>query len=209
MIRILIAEDHNSLIGGLKLFFNLEDDITVVGTTNSGREALEKLKNRHVDIVVTDIRMPEIDGIDLTKRISEEYPHIKVIAFSMFEQPEALLNMLKVGAKGYLTKNLELEHLREAIHTVYKGGTYFDPNLSFVLKDGTFKTSKRRGVLTKRQQEILELIRQRKSNTEIADILHIGKYTVATHRRNMIQKLNLSGPNALLLYAQEKRYNFE
>jgi two-component system nitrate/nitrite response regulator NarL len=209
MIRILIAEDHKSLIGGLQLFFNLEEDITVVETTNSGREALEKLKYKHVDIVVTDIRMPDIDGIDLTKRISKEYPHIKVIAFSMFEQPEALLNMLKAGAKGYLTKNLELDHLREAIYSVYEGGRYFDPNLSFALNDESFKSSKRKGVLTKRQQEILELIRQRKSNAEIGDILCIGKHTVATHRRNMIQKLNLSGPNALLLYAQEKRYNFE
>lgn len=210
MIRVVIAEDHKSFIDGFKLFFELTEDISIVGSALSGRDILEVIRKKHVDILVTDIRMPDIDGIEVTKRVREEYPHIKVIALTMFEQPEAVVNMVNAGVKGYLLKNSSLETLAEAIRTVHKGDTYYDPSISFVLeKMSNLNVVKRKGALTKRQLEILELIRQRKSNAEIAEILFIGKHTVATHRRNMIQKLKLSGPNALLSYANEKRYDFE
>ncbi|GAB5398809.1 MAG: nitrate respiration regulation response regulator NreC [Aureisphaera sp.] len=210
MIRVLIAEDHRSFIEGIELFFELEDDILIVGTAVSGKETLDLLKRKHVDILITDIRMPDIDGIELTKQVSQGYPGIKIIALTMFDQPEAVLNMIHAGAKGYILKISSLEYLREAIRMVNGGETYYDPSLSFAVDSlPSISVVKKKGVLTKRQLEILELIRQRKSNAEIAEILFIGKHTVATHRRNMIQKLNLSGPNALLSYAKEKRYNFE
>lgn len=208
MINIVIAEDHNCLIDGIDVFFRFEEDISIVGKANDGQELLEILKKKHVDVVIADIQMPKLDGIEATKKIKDIYPHIKVIAFTMFEQREAVNKMIKAGAKGYLLKNAGLQTLLDAIRQVYKGELYYDPNILLEEETPTSNKNQER-LLTKRQNEILELIGQELSNKEIADKLHISTYTVGTHRKMISQKLNLKGRNALLSYAINKKYDFE
>jgi two-component system response regulator NreC len=210
MIRIVIAEDHNCLIDGIEVFFRFEEDIRIVGMVNDGEELLEVLQNEQVDIVITDIRMPKMGGITATKKIKERYPKIKVIAFTMFGQKDAVDKMIAAGANGYLLKNASLKTLLEAVRKVHAGEDYFDPN---VLRKNTVSAQKKiigqKKLLTKRQYEILELIGQGLSNKEIGEKLFIGTYTVGTHRKNMMEKLGLKGRNALLSYALDRKYDFD
>ncbi|WP_149274966.1 response regulator transcription factor [Pareuzebyella sediminis] len=205
MIRVALAEDHNALIDGVKLFLQYEDDIEVVGFANDGEELLKLVQLKRPHVVITDIRMPIKDGIQATKEILKFDHHIKVIAFTMFDQDEAVTQMLDAGARGYLLKNSKLKDLLESIRTVFTGGTYYDPNI--VIPDKS-TPKKKKGLLTKRQIEILSLVASGKTNQEIADLLFIGKTTVETHRKNMIRKLGLSGVGELLRYAVEKKYEF-
>ncbi|WP_298510923.1 response regulator transcription factor [uncultured Kordia sp.] len=207
MIKVVIAEDHLSFIEGIMLYFEFNDEIKIVDSAENGQDLLNILSKKQVDVIVTDIRMPLVDGIEATEIIRQKFPKIKVIAFTTFDEPKAVFKMFQVGAMGYLLKNSSLEFLKKAILTVYGGDTFYDPNLSFENISDTHK--KEKGILTKRQKQILELIRQRKTNNEIAEILHIHKDTVATHRKNMIKKLNLSGANALLTYALNMRHDYK
>lgn len=185
MIRIVIAEDHQALIDGIKLMIEFESDIEVVGEANDGEELIEIVKLKKPDIVLTDIRMPKCDGICATKAIMENFPETKVIGFSMFEQTEAISQMQTAGAKGYILKNSSLKKVLEAIRTVAKGGIYFDDAIT--THDSL---TKEEIILSKREKEILQLIGEGKTSQEIADTLFIGKTTVDTHRKNIIKKIN-------------------
>ena len=129
MIRLAIAEDHNSLIDGIKLFLKYEENMEIVGYANNGQELFDLVKLKRPNMVITDIRMPIMDGITLTKEILAFDRHIKVIAFTMFDQEEAVSQMIAAGAKGYILKNSSLDQLLLAIKTVYDGETYYDPDL--------------------------------------------------------------------------------
>ena len=158
MINIVIAEDHNSLIDGIDIFFKLEEDINIVGKVNDGRTLLEFLndRNRHVNIVIIDIRMPNVNGIEATKLITEKYPHIKVIAFTMYRQQDFVDKMTAAGAKGYLLKNARLPVLLEAVRAVYNGEIYYDSDLS-LYNDSSTTEIKKEKLLTKTQNQILDL----------------------------------------------------
>ena len=206
MIRLAIAEDHQSLIDGIKLLLEYEDDIEIVGTANDGEALLKLVQLKQPNVVITDIRMPKMDGITATQTIKKELPHTKVLAFTMFDQKDAIQQMLDAGASGYLLKNSPLEDVLKAIRSVYKGQTFYDANIEVTSKDNNNKKTK--GVLTKRQTEILGLIAQGKTSREIADELFIGLHTVDTHRKNMSRILGLQGKGELLRYAIEKKYTF-
>lgn len=210
MINIVIAEDHNSLIDGIDVFFRFEKDINIIGKVNDGVALLELLaqKNRHVHIVIADIRMPKLDGIEATKQITAKYPHIKVIAFTMFRKRELFNKMIAAGAKGYLLKNAKLPILLQAIREVHAGKTYYDSDLPFEEENSTANI-KKKDKLTKRQNEILELIGQSLNSKQIAAKLFISEHTVEAHRKNMIKKLNLKGRDALLKYALNRGYDFD
>lgn len=205
MIRLAIAEDHLALIDGIKIFFEYEEDIEFVGFAQNGQELCDLVKRKKPNLIITDIRMPVMDGIEATRKILKNYPEIKIIAFTMFDQDAAVSQMLKAGAKGYILKNSSLKELLFAMRQVHKGETYFDPNITL---ESSGETSKTKGVLTRRQHEILKLIAKGKTNQEIAEQLFIGKTTVETHRKNMIRKLDLHGAGELLRYALEKKYDF-
>ena len=207
MIRLAIAEDHQSLIDGIKLLLEYEDHITIVGTANNGEELLDIVKKKQPNVVLTDIRMPKMDGITATKQLKKKYPNIKVLAFTMFDQTEAIEQMMDAGASGYILKNSSLKEVLNAIVSVYEGNTYFDANLNTndLQVNGT---TKKKGLLTKRQIEILELVAQGKTSREIATQLYIGIRTVETHRKNMIRILGLQGKGELMRYALEKKYKF-
>jgi two-component system nitrate/nitrite response regulator NarL len=205
MIRLAIAEDHLALIDGIKIFFEYEEDIEFIGFAQNGKELIELAERKRPNLIITDIRMPVMDGIEATREILKKQPEIKIIAFTMFDQDAAVSQMLKAGAKGYILKNSSLKELLFAIRQVHKGETYYDANITL---RSSGEISKTKGILTKRQQEILKLIARGKTNQEIAEQLFIGKTTVETHRKNMIRKLDLHGAGELLRYALDKKYDF-
>ncbi|MEJ1242197.1 response regulator transcription factor [Chryseolinea sp. T2] len=204
MIRLVIAEDHNALIDGIKLFLEHEKDIQFVGYANNGHELCDLVRLKQPNVVVTDIRMPVMDGITATPLLLKIDPSIKIIAFTMFDQDDAVQQMLNAGAKGYILKNSNLTELIAAVRAVSRGEQYYDSNIVIP----TTTTSKGKGLLSRRQIEILKLVALGKTNQEIADQLFIGKTTVETHRKNMIRILNLKGAGELLRYAIESKYKF-
>jgi len=207
MIRLAIAEDHQSLIDGLQLLINSESNISIIGTANDGEALLDIVRLKQPDVVITDIRMPKMDGILATKHIKREFPQIKVLAFTMFDQHEAIEKMLEVGVSGYILKNSTLKEVIKAINAVAQGETYFDANINSKFLNAKNK-QKKKGILTKRQVEILELIAQGKTSREISEVLFIGVRTVETHRKNMSRILGLKGLGELFRYAIEKKYKF-
>ncbi len=204
MITVAIAEDHQALIDGIQSYIKYEEDITIIGTANNGEELLKLVRLKQPKVVLCDIRMPKLDGIEATKIILKEFPYTKVIAFTMFEQEEAVRQMLTAGAQGYILKNSSLEVVLEAIRTVAAGQSYYDKKIH--LPNAEKNSSK--SVLSSREREILQLIAKGRTSHQIADELFIGKSTVDTHRKNMIRKLGLSGAGELLRYAVEKKYEF-
>lgn len=200
MIRIVIAEDHQSLIDGIKLLLESQDWIKVVGQANDGNELLRVVSKQKPDLVLTDIRMPKTDGITATKQIKSMFPDCKVIAFSMFDQEEIILQMKEAGASGYLMKNASLKTLLEAIKVVAEGQEYFE---NLPKKSATEKVIS----LTPREKEILTLIGTGKTTKEIADVLFISEMTIGTHRKNICRKLNLEGRLELIRYATENRFD--
>lgn len=203
MITIIIAEDHQSLIDGIKLSLEFEDDIAVVGEANDGEELIQLVRKKRPQIVITDIRMPKCDGISATKIIKNEFPEIKIIAFSMFDQTEAIQQMKEAGASGYIMKNSPLRKLIEAIRAVISNETFFDD--AIVVKD---ELTKENILLSNREKAILRLIGEGKTSNEIADVLFISKSTVDTHRKNILKKMNLYGKTDLIRFAVERKYDF-
>jgi len=204
MITVAIAEDHQALIDGILSYVKYEEDIKVIGQANNGEELLRLVRLKQPKVVLCDIRMPKLDGIEATKTILEEFPHTKVVAFTMFDQEGAVKQMLAAGAKGYILKNSSLEVVLEAIRAVASGKTYYDKKIH---QPKTERNSSK-SVLSKREREILQLIAKGHTRHQMADELFIGKSTVDTHRKNMIRKLELSGAGELLRYAVEKKYEF-
>lgn len=207
MIRLAIAEDHQALIDGIELFFKYKEDIEIIGTTNDGEALLDLVRLKQPNVVLMDIRMPKMDGITATKKIKKEFPNTRIIGFTMYEQIEAIQKMMNAGASGYLLKNSPLEEVIKAVRSVYNGETYFDANIDMNAENDSNKKSK--GLLTKRQIEILALIAEGKTSREIANTLFIGTHTVDSHRKNMIRILGLHGKGELMRYALEKKYRFK
>ncbi|MFP5436258.1 MAG: response regulator [Bacteroidia bacterium] len=203
MIKIAIAEDHQALIDGMKVFLEYETDLLIVGEANNGDRLLDIVRSKKPDVVLTDIRMPVMDGITAARLIKKEFPECKIIAFSMFEQEEAIQKMQEAGASGYILKNSSLKNVLEAIRTVYRGETYFDNGITKAEKKETDEVP-----LSKREKEILRMVGEGKTSQEIADALFIGKATVDTHRKNILKKLNLQGKSELMRYSMEKKYDF-
>lgn len=205
MIRVIIAEDHLAVADGVLAYFKYHDVISIIGHAKNGEELVKLVEKNFPDVVLADIRMPVTDGIEAAKLIKAKFDRIAIIAFSMFDQDEAVDLMLQAGATGYLLKNSPLTEMEKAILSVSEGNLYYDPNLSLTTEDAVQET---KGILTKRQIEILKLVGKGKTNQEIADALFIGKTTVETHRKNMIRKLGLHGPGELLRYALQRKYDF-
>ncbi|WP_075340837.1 response regulator [Tenacibaculum agarivorans] len=213
MITIVIAEDHQMLIDGVKSFFEYDEDVNIIGSVNNGEDLVKLVSLKQPKLVITDIRMPKMDGIEATKIIKAKLPHIKVLALTMFDQPDAIKQMLDAGATGYLLKNSGIKMLSKAIVTVANGETFFDPNVAVNFMNDYVDTKVTIGksdkvVLSNREKEILHLIANGKTSKEIAETLFIAKTTVDTHRKNMIRKLNLNSGNELVKYAIDKKYQF-
>jgi len=203
MISLVIAEDHQALIDGMRSFLECEKDIIVVGEANDGEALIDLVREKRPQIVITDIRMPKCDGIVATKIIKEEFPKTQIIAFTMFDQNEAIDQMKDAGASGYIMKNSSLKKVLEAIRIVARGGTYYDDTVT-----STDRASKEEIILSSREKGILRLIGEGKTSNEIAEALSIGKSTVDTHRKNILKKINLHGKTDLIRFAVERKYDF-
>jgi two-component system nitrate/nitrite response regulator NarL len=213
MITIVMAEDHQMLIDGVKSFFEYDDEINIIGSVNNGDDLVKLVALKQPKLVITDIRMPIMDGIQATRIIKRNLPHINVLAMTMFDQPDAIKQMLDAGATGYILKNSGIKMLSKAIVTVANGETFFDPNVAFNFMNDYINENVTIGksdkiLLSNREKEILDLIANGKTSKEISEILFIAKTTVDTHRKNMIRKLDLSSGNELVKYAIDKKYEF-
>lgn len=213
MITIIMAEDHQMLIDGVKSFFEYDDGINIIGTVNDGEELVKMVSLKQPKLVITDIRMPRMDGIEATKIIKKKFPYIKVLAMTMFDQPDAIKQMLDAGATGYILKNSGIKMLSKAINAVANNETFFDPNVAYNFMNSYIDNNVTVGktnkiVLSNREKEILNLIASGKTSKEIAENLFIAKTTVDTHRKNMMKKLNLSSGNDLIKYAIDSKYQF-
>ncbi|WP_281614254.1 response regulator transcription factor [Flammeovirga sp. SubArs3] len=208
-IKVMLVDDHSMIRFGLKSF--LEDEkILVVAEAKNGKEALEQLEGIEVDVVVSDIMMPELDGIKLTQEISNIHPSIKVLALTMMNESQNIKQMLGAGAKGYLLKDCTQEELIQAIKTVAKGEVYYSQNVTQTIMQGFTSKPKPKNrtvkdiALTEREIEILHLICKEKSNPEIAEELFITSRTVEAHKRNLLEKTGCKNVAGLVLYAVER-----
>jgi two-component system nitrate/nitrite response regulator NarL len=213
MITLIMAEDHQMLIDGVQSFFEYDDEISFIGSVNNGEELVKLVSLKQPKIVITDIRMPRMDGIQATRIIKKKYPHINILAMTMFDQPEAIKQMLDAGATGYILKNSGIKMLSKAIVAVANGETFFDPNVAFnfmnsYIDDHVTIGNTSKIILSNREKEILNLIANGTTSKKIAELLFIAKTTVDTHRKNMIRKLDLASGSDLIKYAIDKKYKF-
>jgi DNA-binding NarL/FixJ family response regulator len=201
-IRIVIADDHQLFIDGIKSILSKEIGIQIVGEANNGLELIKCIDSTKPDVVLTDIRMPIMDGVNVTRTLSKEHPEIAVLAVSMYDQQVDVIEMLEAGAKGYVTKNVEKKELLEAIHTLFKGESYVSKNLPINIKDWLSTAQKpQQELLTRREKEIVRLIARGRTTLQIAESLNLSKYTIDTHRKNIHKKLGIKSNTGLVSYA--------
>ena len=205
-VRILIADDHQIVRQGLKLLLEKEADLEVVGEAEDGSGAVTLAKELTPDVVVMDVKMPDMNGIEASYQILSNLRDVKVIALSMYSDRRFIVDMLKAGACGYLLKDCAFEELAQAIRLVMANKTYLSPGIvDIVVKDYVALDSKDSrsiiSVLTPRESEVLQLIAEGKRTHQIADQLHIGIKTVDTHRQQIMNKLHTRSVAELTKYA--------
>jgi DNA-binding NarL/FixJ family response regulator len=209
-IRILLADDHKLIRGGLRLVIDQQPDLSVVGEADDGRQAVELAKSLKPKVVVMDIGMPNLNGIEAARQITAMHPDRAVIMLSMHSDEGYVLRALGAGARGYLLKDSATTDLVQAIRAVVEGKSFFSPAVSKVLLEDYVRKLRRSGaedsydLLSPREREVLQLVAEGKSNKEVAGLLHLSVYTVETHRAKIMQKLNLNGVPELILYAVRK-----
>lgn len=209
-IRVLISDDHTILRSGLKMLLNAEADIEVVGEATTGEEAVRLSEQLHPDLVLMDISMPGMGGIDATAEIKKQHPEIKVLMLTMHENEAYLFRTIKAGGSGYVLKKAADTELIDAIHQVIQGGAFLRPSVTKALvKDylervETGETRDSYGTLTEREREILKLIAEGHTNPEIARLLVISVRTVETHRAHIMDKLGIHQRSELVKYALRK-----
>lgn len=207
-IKIIIVDDHQMMIDGLCALLKNNKEIEIVATFTNGNLLLETIENLSIDVVLTDISMPEIDGFELTKKIKEKKPAIQVIALSMSNNIVDINKMIDLGISGYVLKNTGNQELITAIQNVAAGKMHFSDEVTDEMtkhKHDTIKEKNTTLKLTDRELEILKLIVQEMNNAEIADKLFISERTVETHRKNMIRKFNSKSIVGLIKYALENK----
>jgi two-component system response regulator NreC len=208
--RVILADDHKLIRSGLRRVIEQHPEFTVVGEADDGRHAVKMAGELKPDVVVMDIAMPNLNGIEAARQIADAHPEIAIVMLSMHSDEGYVLRALKAGARAYLLKDSAEADLHRAIHAVTEGKSFFSPAVSKVLLDDYMRKLQRAGVedsydlLSPREREILQLVAEGKSSKEVANLLHLSVYTVETHRANILQKLNLHGMPELILYAVRK-----
>ncbi len=204
--KILLADDHKIVRDGLRMLFENETGLEVVGEAGNGWETLKLAHKLNPDVVIMDITMPGLNGIDTTQRITNEMPGVKVIALSMHSDRRFVSGMLEAGASGYLLKDCAIEELAAAVRAVSLNQTYLSPRIAdIVVKNYINKAGRNKSELfpslTNREREILQLLAEGRSARQIAGFLHVSIKTVETHRRNIMFKLDLGSTAELIKYA--------
>ncbi|MEC0202894.1 response regulator transcription factor [Paenibacillus lautus] len=215
MIRLLIADDHAMVRRGLQVFLATQPDIEMVGEAANGEETLETAKHLNPDVVLMDLNMPILNGIDTTARLKKEQPHIKVIVLTSFIDNDHVLPAIRAGARGYLLKDIEPEDLVAAIRRVYEGQVELHPDAAGLLMthvtspagadetsgSGRQEEAVQLDKLTRREQEVLQLIASGMNNREISEALYITEKTVKTHVSHLLDKLGVADRTQAAIYA--------
>ena len=201
-IRILLADDHAVVRQGFKMILDAQADMEIVGEAGNGREAVELAEQLHPDVVVMDVSMPELNGIEATRRLASSAPRARVVALSMHKDSVYVREILRAGARGYLLKDSGAADLVAAIRAVASGESYLSPAVSnAVLDDYRRHATNPIDLLTSREREVLQLLAEGKTNKEIAGVLNLSVYTVEAHRGRIMEKLNLHSIGELVLFA--------
>ena len=209
-IRILLADDHTVVRKGLRLLLESQPGLTVVADAANGRETVALAEELKPDVVVMDVAMPILNGIEAARQISARLPQTSIVFLSMHSDESYVLRALKAGGRAYLLKDSAEHDLIEAVKAVSEGKAFFSPAISKMLVEDYVRQMQERKVedsydlLTTREREILQLLAEGKNNKDVAGILNLSLYTVETHRSNIFQKLNLHSGAELILYAIRK-----
>jgi len=209
-IRILLADDHAVVRKGLRFLLERAPDMEIVGEASDGREAVRLAGELKPHVVVMDIGMPQLNGIEATAQIVKQNPQVSVIILSVHSDESYLLRALSAGAKGYLLKDSAEEDLVRAVQVAAQGKPFFSPAISEKLLEDYMRYLQQRGLkdsydlLTDREKQVLQLLAEGKSNKEVAALLNLSPYTVETHRTHIMQKLNLHNTAEIVLYAVRK-----
>ena len=209
-IRVLLADDHNLIRAGLRRVVESQPEFTVAGEAEDGRQAVAMVESLKPDVVVMDIGMPLLNGIEAARQIRTAHPDTQIVMLSMHSDEGYVLRALKAGAKAYLLKDSAEADLARAIRAAAEGKSFFSPAVGKVLLEDYMRKLQRTGkedsyeLLTPREREILQLVAEGKSSKEVANLLDLSVYTVETHRARVMQKLNLHGIPELILYAVRK-----
>lgn len=210
-IRILIADDHGIVRKGLRLQLEQHGDFQVIGEASDGREAVRITEELAPDVVIMDIAMPNLNGIDAAAQMVKRNPQMKVVMLSMHSDETYLTRALTAGVKGYLLKESADVDLYRAVEAVAQGKVFFSPSIANTLLEDYMRQLQQRGLkdsyelLTDREKEILQLLAEGKSNKDVATTLDLSTYTVETHRTHIMQKLNLHSSAEIVLYAVRKK----
>jgi len=202
-IRILIVDDHAVVLKGLQMIMNTEPTIQVVGEAKNGHEAVSQVKNLQPDIVLMDLVMPQVDGLEAMVEIKHEYPNVKIIVLTTFEDDARIRSAMEVGADGYLLKDADGESLLQAIHAVQRGDMPLHPRVARNLfRNGTGHIDTNGiGRLTEREKEVLLLVAKGLSNREVAQTLNLSEGTIKVHVSNILGKLNFSSRTEAAVWA--------
>ncbi len=200
--RVLLADDHAILRKGVRMLIDSQPDLEVVGEAKTGREAIDEARKLKPDVVVMDVSMPELNGIEGTRQICDELTQTKVLGLSMHKDAVYVREILRAGARGYLLKDSEDDDLLRAIRAVSRGEAFLSPAISdAVLSDYRKHVSNPVDLLTSREREVLTMIAEGKTNKEIANALNLSVYTVESHRGSVMEKLNLHNTGDIVRFA--------
>jgi len=206
-IRVLVVEDHAIVRQGIRLLLDVQPDMEVAGEAADGREAIEAAGRLLPDVVVMDLAMPGLNGLEATRTIRKRFPNVQVVALTVHESEDYFFQMITAGAAGYVLKGADPSQLLEAIRTAHQGEVFLHPPLTtklvrdYLRRVGEGEVTESYGLLTEREREVLRLLAEGHTNQEIADILTIGPSTVQTHRAHIMEKLRLRKRSELLNYA--------
>lgn len=208
MIKVVLADDHRMFTDALAVFFNEESGVLLCGSAADGTALLALLETTKPDVVLMDINMPGMNGIEATSLIRKKFPDIKVLIVTMYRTKEFMINLYNLGVHGYLLKNTGRDELLQAIKIVCEGGVYFGAEVTETLQQENVYTRanhfKELGVtFSKREKEIVRLLADGLSTQEVADTIFLSYYTVETHRKNLLNKLNLKNTAELVKYAAQ------
>jgi DNA-binding NarL/FixJ family response regulator len=203
-IRLLLADDHPLIREGIRSLLSGNERIQVAGEVEDGQALIDQYRRLQPDVVLADIKMPRVTGLEALKQLVSEFPDIRFIVLTMHEEREYVINALRLGASGYVMKNAERDELVKAVITVYEGGRYFSPEVANILADTVSRNSVAASPeVSPREKEVLDLVAHGLSTKQVADKLGISTRTVETHRINMLKKLKVSNTAELIRKAIE------
>ena len=209
-IKVLLVEDHTIVRKGIIALLEKDFAIEIIGEAENGMDAVKKAEELAPDIMVLDISLPLLNGLEVTRQVSKRFPQIKILILSMHDTEEFVFELLNAGAQGYVIKKAAPQELISAIDIVYHGKSYFSPAISKIIlsrlqrNPDSVSDSNLQELLTEREREVLQLVAEGRSNREIADLLHISIKTIESHRSNIMDKLDLHNVADLIKYALRK-----